>query len=280
MRTSVKIAGARILYRVVSAGRSCVGADPNACVVRRRGVRYQLDLSQGIDLGLYLGTFEREVLRALRRLIAPGMTVLDIGANIGAHTLPAAHLVGPRGRVIAVEPTAFAFAKLRQNVAINLDIADRISVVQCALGRVDADTCTTEAIYSSWPLAKDTDVHPLHRGEPMTTAGATTKTLDSLRAELNIGHVHLVKMDVDGFECDVMAGATDMLRRSRPVFVMEFAPYALTERGASLAELISYFVPGYSFFHLRGNKPLPGNAQSIAENIAEGASINVLAIPN
>jgi FkbM family methyltransferase len=280
MRTSVKIAGARILYRALSAGRSCVGADPNACTVQRRGVRYQLDLSQGIDLGLYLGTFEREVLRALRRLIAPGMTVLDIGANIGAHTLPAAHLVGPRGRVIAIEPTAFAIAKLRQNVAVNPDIADRISAVQCALGRVDADTCTTGAIYSSWPLAKDTDVHPLHRGEPMTTAGATTKRLDSLRTDLNIGHVHLVKMDVDGFECDVMAGATHMIRRSRPVFVMEFAPYALIERGASLAELISYFVPGYSFFHLLGNKPLPGNAQSIAENIGEGASINVLAIPN
>ena len=55
----------------------------------------------------------------IRRITKPGMTVLDIGANIGAHTLLFSSLVGAAGRVVAFEPTDFAYAKLQKNVALN-----------------------------------------------------------------------------------------------------------------------------------------------------------------
>jgi FkbM family methyltransferase len=56
--------------------------------------------------------------------VKPGNAVLDIGRNIGAHTLPLAHLVGPHGRVIAFEPTAYAIRKMRANIALNAGLGE------------------------------------------------------------------------------------------------------------------------------------------------------------
>ncbi len=75
---------------------------------------------------------------------------------------------------------------------------------------------------------------------------AQARSLDSILTELADRKVQLVKLDVDGFECDVLRGATAMLREVRPIFVMELAPYVLEERGTSLDQLLSYFIPhGY-----------------------------------
>jgi hypothetical protein len=90
--------------------------------------------------------------------------------------------------------------------------------------------------------------------------------------------VQLVKLDVDGFECDVLRGATTLLREVRPVFVMELAPYVLEERGTSLDELLSYFIPnGYKFYDERTDKPLPSSAPDLHRMISDGAGINAIA---
>ena len=87
MKTTHKIAGARAIYRVVRAGRAIIGRTDRDIVVRG-GINYELDLSQGIDFAIYLGNiYERQTRAALRRLVSPASLVLDIGANIGAHTL-------------------------------------------------------------------------------------------------------------------------------------------------------------------------------------------------
>src|SRR5260221_2442029 len=110
---------ARALYRVVHAGRTLAGR-PDQQKVVRDGIAYDLDLSQGIDFAIYLGgMFERDTARALIRLVEPSSLVVDIGANIGAHTLRLAKLVGPHGQGLAFEPTEFAFAKLKQNLKLN-----------------------------------------------------------------------------------------------------------------------------------------------------------------
>src|SRR5689334_21718882 len=115
MKTTHKIAAARSIYHVIHAGRMLFGRTDHE-IVRRGGVTYDLDLSQGIDFAIFLGNFyERETKSALRKLVSPGTLALDIGANIGAHTLHLAQLVGADGRVMAFEPTDFAFRKLRRN---------------------------------------------------------------------------------------------------------------------------------------------------------------------
>ena len=139
MKTSRKIALARAIYHAVHAGRSLLGRTDRQVVVRD-GITYDLDLSQGIDFAIYLANvYERGTRAALRRLVQPGSLVLDIGANIGAHTLTLAQLVGPSGRVFAFEPTDYAYGKLQRNLELNPELARRVSTHHCFLTDTDAN---------------------------------------------------------------------------------------------------------------------------------------------
>jgi FkbM family methyltransferase len=277
MKTTHKIAGARAVYRVVRAGRALFGRTDRDVVVRE-GICYDLDLSQGIDFAIYLGNiYERQTRAALRKLVSPGSLVLDIGANIGAHTLNLAQHVGPSGRVIAFEPTDYAFRKLSRNLELNPELASRVTAFHCFLTGTDDDEVPA-AIYSSWPLEAEPGLHAKHLGREMRTESARARSLDSVLAEQADRKVQLVKLDVDGFECDVLRGATKLLRDTRPIFVMELAPYVLRERGTSLDEFVSFFVSnGYSFYDEKTQKPLPSSADELQRMIADGAGINVIA---
>ena len=276
MKTTHKIAAARVIYHAVHAGRALLGRTDRQIIVRN-GVTYDLDLSQGIDLAMYVGgMFERNTAAALRKLTKPGSRVLDIGANIGAHRLHLASLVGPEGHVMASEPTDFAFGKLRRNLDLNPSLASRVKAFHCFLTSNDGAS-VPDAIYSSWPLAAETGLHPKHLGREMKTESAQARSLDSILAERD-RKVQLVKLDVDGFECDVLRGATLMLRDARPIFVMELAPYVLEERGASLDQLLSYFLPnGYLFYDERTQMRLPSTAKELQQMVADGESMNVIA---
>jgi hypothetical protein len=81
----------------------------------------------------------------------------------------------------------------------------------------------------------------------------------------------------DGFECHVLRGATAMLREVRPIFVMELAPYLLQERGSSLDEILSHFIPnGYNFYDERTHRRLASTAKELGGMVADGASMNVI----
>src|SRR5438067_8697138 len=128
LRTKDKLRVARMLYRGVAAVRRSLHR-PMVVRAMRRGVTYELDLAEGIDLAMYLfGSFEPDTYRTLRRLVRPGQTVIDIGANSGVHSLPMAALVGEGGRVIAFEPTRAAYDRLRRILALNPTLLDRLPV--------------------------------------------------------------------------------------------------------------------------------------------------------
>lgn len=280
MKTMHKIGIARMAYGAVHLGRSLLGRTDRQIVVRN-GITYDLDLSQGIDFAIYLGgMFERRTAAALTRLIEPSSLVLDIGANIGAHTLRLADLVGPQGRVMAFEPTEFGFQKLRQNLDLNPSLARRVTAFHCFLSSSEK-TSVPNAIYSSWPLRAETGLHDKHGGREMQTTSAQVRSVDAVLSEYADRRVQLVKLDVDGYECDVLEGATSLLRETRPIFVMELAPYVLEERGTSLDQLLSYFLPnGYAFYDERTQKRLPSTARDLQRLVVSGESINVIARVN
>jgi FkbM family methyltransferase len=277
MNTIHKIMLARMAYYPLSAARRLVGKTD---IVEGSfdGLNYRLDLSQGIDLAIYLlGRFEPTTAAAISRIVKPGQIVLDIGANIGAHTLRIARLVGETGHVFAFEPTDFAFGKLVTNLGLNPSLSGRVTAIQCFLGS-SATGGTPPAIYSSWPLTKASGLHRVHLGAAMTTGQTKTLLLDNVIAERNIARVDVVKMDVDGFECDVLDGAMLTIERDRPTFIMELAPYVFEERGSSFDAFLDRLLSlGYQFFTEKDEKPLPRDREGLVRFIGPGASINVVA---
>jgi hypothetical protein len=170
MKTKTKILIAATLSRMVRGLRRVLGAGDIA-ETSRGGLRWRLDLKEGIDFSIYLlGAFEPITVAACGRLIRPGDTILDIGANIGALTLPMARMAGPAGKVYTFEPTQFAYAKLKANLALNPEIAARIVASQMML--TDVAAAVAEPIYSSWPLAGSEALHEKHLGAAESTAGA------------------------------------------------------------------------------------------------------------
>jgi len=279
LTTKQKVWLAALAYRCVSVGRSAIGKG-NSATVSRGGLRWQLDLSEGIDFAIYLlGAFERSTVNTLEKLVKPGDVVFDIGANIGAHTLGLARSVGPSGRVYGFEPAAFAFAKLRANLALNPDLDSRTFPRQILLSASAADPSEAE-IYASWPLEAMDSVHPKHRGELVTTRGAVVDTLNHFVEREGIDRLDLIKMDVDGHELPVLQGGLGMIKKFRPILVMELSPYVHREHHHDFAEFVALLRDaGYSLQDATNWHPLPLDAAKLEALVPDGASINAIARP-
>lgn len=276
--TQQKIALARAANRCVKFGRRLFGL-PMKAEFKRGGLRWLLDLNEGIDFSIFLlGSFEPDAVRCFERRIKPGDTVLDIGANIGAHTLRLAHIVGPTGRVHSFEPTAYACAKLRANLALNPELVPRVALRQLLLADKPG-AAVPESICSSWPLVHESGLHPDHLGKPHSTEGAGCSTLDEAVATAGIESVAFMKLDVDGHELSVLKGATETLRKWRPVILVELCPCVCSEHGYEFADLVACFSGlGYRFESFDG-RALPDDPVALEKFIPEKGGINVLALP-
>lgn len=155
----------------------------------------------------------------LSRFLKPGMTYVDVGANIGTTTLAAADAVGRTGTVIAFEPHPGTFQDLSASVALNPDLAPRISLVASAVG----DT-TGSARISDLPENDINHINVSHgdinngdinRGGESGIAVPMT-TLDDAVAETP--HIDLLKIDVEGYERNVLRGARATLARTDAVY--------------------------------------------------------------
>jgi len=280
LKSKQKIALARLVQTIVMGARKLIGVGATS-QVKRSGVNWELDLREGIDFSIWLlGSFEPETVRCYQGIVKEGDVVLDIGANIGAHTLLLAKSVGELGRVIAFEPTDYAFSKLSKNTALNPKLASRIQCMQYMLVDSETQDSTTPSLYSSWPLKDEEDLHDLHQGRLMTTSGAEPKTLDSAVFSIGLDRVDCIKLDIDGFECGMLRGAREVLTRWHPPIIMELAPYVLEEQGASLSELIGLLKEyGYVLYRLSNSESLDMDVTKLHHMIPPGASINVLARP-
>ncbi|MDV4178812.1 FkbM family methyltransferase [Rhizobium brockwellii] len=277
LSTSNKILIARYLSRAVLFVRGCLGL-PATIVAQRRGINWSLDLRDGVDFAIYLlGGFEVRTLDRYKELIRDGDIVLDIGANVGSHTLPLAQLVGGTGKVISFEPTAHAFAKQKTNISLNSTLAQRIDAHQMML-MANASEAMPEAVYSSWPLEVAEDLHSEHHGRLMSTQGARLGTLDETLRDLGVDKVNFIKLDVDGNELEVLLGAAVTLEQSKPRIMLELAPYVYAENPGNFDQLLKLlWGGGYEIAEVASGRKLPEDATKVRAMIAEGGGMNVLA---
>lgn len=221
---------------------------------------------------LTYGEFSEGEVAVFTALLQPGDTVVEIGANVGALTLPLAQRVGPRGLVIAVEPQRPIFQMLAGMLALNgitntLPIWAACGDATRSFIHVPRYDHTQPNNYGGVELAADVPSGEL----------VWCPSLHDLLYTLDMDRpVTLLKVDVEGMEPQVMTGAEPILRQHRPVCYIECdRPHAEAPLRALFADH-NYDV----WWHL---PPLfrPDNFAGVDENIwgADIRSINLLAVP-
>lgn len=207
--------------------RSIVGLKNKLKAVKRGGLIWNLDLKEGIDFCLFAtGAYEPEVLNTYSKMIKKDSIVLDIGANIGAHTLHMAKLLGKNGHLYAFEPTNYAYKKLISNLKLNEVISKKVTAYKAFLTR-EISAELPELISSSWDISMPIDHrdrNPFDKGFPHSTLGAEVMTLDRWASDNNINKLDLIKLDVDGFEVDVLKGGKETIKKLRPKLLLELSP--------------------------------------------------------
>jgi FkbM family methyltransferase len=170
------------------------------------------------DIGLVVlltGSFERAEIEAARAATKVGTTAIDVGANVGIFSVPLALVLGPDGRVIAVEPAGENVAQLERNVTLNnlvnvdvhpLALAAEPGEVVLKLGADPAFHSTAAVVRSR--VADDATV-------------VRAETLDGLWRAAGSPEVSFLKIDTEGAEHDVLEGGRGLLEAWRMPILLE-----------------------------------------------------------
>jgi len=172
------------------------------------GATFDLDLSDLIQRKVFVGCYERNETVIFRRLLRPGQTLLDVGANIGYFTALGAQLVTSTGKVICVEPNPTAFKKLKAMI-------DRNKLSQCTPVNIGL---SKEA--GSITLFEPPIEHHNLNSTMVPTAGykpidVAIRTLDEILDEHGVRQVDLMKVDVEGHEPKVFSGGARSLESGK-----------------------------------------------------------------
>ena len=201
------------------------------------GTRVEVTLGNDMSLCLFVaGSFEPNEFAFLDRVTRPGMTFIDIGANEGLFSLFAARKVGAAGRVISAEPSSRERLRFERNLARNR--IGNVTVLPCAIGDA-AGTARLQIANSGHAGHNTLGAFTYDDVNAVDFENVPVETLDALAERLSIGSVDVVKIDVEGSELKVLQGAAGLLRRTRPIMLIEANEGALQGQGASSAAVIA-----------------------------------------
>lgn len=166
----------------------------------------------GEALQLYAEYSEHEV-EIIGQMLKPGDVVVEVGANVGAITLPMARMVGPTGQVIAFEPQRPLFQCLAGTIALNSLL--NVDCREAACGPVDGVSWLPRIDYT----APDNNLGAAHLISPDAGDGVQVNVvaIDSLR----LPRLDFLKLDCEGYEKSVLDGATETIERCRPILFVE-----------------------------------------------------------
>jgi FkbM family methyltransferase len=198
-------------------------------------------MANGLEWQLWaFGGYEEHIAELFRRLVRPGDRCIDVGANIGLHTVRLAKLVGERGEVIAIEPDSELALRAGRNIALNNLPQARV------INAAASDRSGNAQLYRPDDAATNRGRASLLQHAELTGTEATVPlvTVD----EICPGPVALMKIDVEGHEAAVVRGASAVIARYAPSVIFEHDSALLDDPARTsfgwLAER------GYAMYHI------------------------------
>jgi FkbM family methyltransferase len=238
----------------------------NALVLCRHGAMLdnRNDPYVGASLRVY-GEYSRTEAEILRRLVQPGMVIVEAGANIGAHTVLLSQLTGPGGAVIAFEPQRIVFQTMCANLALNG--CANVHALQGAVGETSGEILV--------PLLAPDQPHDF-AGVSLIGVQQGEKVSMWALDKLELPACHVIKLDIEGMELDALRGGAGLVRKYRP------ALYVANNRPNRAAQVVGLLL-GWKYRLYQHRSPLypgPDNFAGVTENIFGGlVSSNLLCLP-
>jgi len=221
------------------------------------------DIYIGRSLSVY-GEYSEAEVAFLSRLLAPGDTVVEAGANIGSITVPLARVVGAGGRLIAFEPQRVAFTLLCANCALN------------ELGQIEPRRAAVGATPGEIVVPVLPQDRALNFGGVALSGSGSGDRVPVVRIDdLGLDACRLIMADVEGMEASVIKGARDTIGMHRPILYVENNQQERSPELIALAQSLGYrlfwhFPPLFSAMNFAG----------VAENVLGPAvSTNMLCLP-
>lgn len=228
----------------------------------------------GVERSLYYtGTYEKAILNLFSHFLKKGDTFVDIGANIGLMSIHAANLVGEKGIVYAFEPNPETIKILNKNIALNT--IKSITVCPFALGTQQ----TSHKIYTNWHV---------NRGGASLIKPATNSDsfdinvirFDAFYEEKGLQKIDLIKIDVEGFELEVLKGFGAVFTHTQPILIIECGE----ERGADTFTKIDVYnfvrdLNCYAIYKLKRGKERTSKLVKIENQDELPIHDNIVCIP-
>lgn len=229
--------------------------------------QYKLKLNSDFAIDSHFlnkGHWEDHLRAYIQYFVKPGAVCVDVGANIGIHTITMAHAAGLTGKVFAFEPATVTYPRLLENIALNPWLQDRIVAEKLGI----SDTPGTLKLFASGELQGNAYMGHEYNEKFWNSGSADdfevcpVTTLDSYLTSNY--RVSFIKIDVEGMELEVLRGGAQIIERDHPVIVYEslvdsFDVAKIKACEAFLAER------GYYFFNLslKSGKLMPVKAPHV-----------------
>ena len=185
---------------------------------------------------LYFGEYEKVLTSRCLEYVDTRGDCVDIGANVGFFTVLFARAC-PEGKVLSVEPSSSALARLYRNIEINKlnNVLVFEGVALDCSGSVDLETVEGKDEYSS----VGNSLHPSAFGLKKSKSKVKSSTLDELVNNYNV-RPRLIKIDVEGVENLVLSGGLNVIKEFSPVLVLEVVDALLRSNGSSSKDMINF----------------------------------------
>ena len=255
MKTKTKIFIAKIIFNIL-----IFFGFKKKNLVKRNSIFWKLDISEGIDLSIFLfGSFQNKLVRSISDYILNYKKrdiffyIIDIGSNIGDKSLSLAkNLISKdfkQFQIYSIEASDYAFDKQKKNININPKLKNKIKSFKLF---VSDKKKKPKNVYSSWQLDKNKNTHKVHKGT-LKKINEYTKTvsLDDFIKKNKIKRKLILKLDVDGYEMSVLKSSIKTLKKIKPIIFMEYAPYLFKENNLNIKDFLNFVKKNnYSLYDL------------------------------
>ena len=240
--------------------------------VRRNGISYKVDLKESVDRGIFLLGWEPLTIEWLSLNLHSGDVVIEVGANVGAHSLIISSVIGEDGHLYAFEPTDYAFEKLIENFNLNPGLQKNTDLIKSFVSNKQG-TKKNYKIRSSWKINK--------------TKSSADQMDENFYGEViniddffkDISKINFIKIDVDGFDYKVLQGGEETIKHHQPIVFVELGEADLKKNGDSLQDILDFFTAlNYSGVLENGHKI--NSAHDLHDSLALVTHSNGIFSPN